>query len=55
MDQSLIQMYKQTVYEKIFTDFIIAKSDINFEKFETFWKSGLGLFKIKDGKIDIRL
>ena len=56
LDYDLIKSYKQALYEKIYIDFIIARSNHKLLAFMKFWKNGLGLFKItNESTIDIRL
>jgi hypothetical protein len=51
----LIKVYKQALYEKIYMDFLVMKSEGSISMFDKFWGSGEGLFVIEEGLIDIRL
>ncbi len=55
LDYDLIKSYKQLVYEKIYIDFILAKSNMQLNTFSSFWGNGIGIFKYTSEKIDIRL
>jgi hypothetical protein len=54
-DYDLIKSYKQLVFEKIYTEFIIAKSNNQLATFTVSWGDGTGIFSQSSGKIDIRL
>jgi len=51
-DQNLVKLFTQLLYEKVYLEFVTAKSG-NLSKFNAFW--GSGLFKINEGRIDIRI
>jgi hypothetical protein len=55
LDFDLLKSFKQLLYEKIYIDFIIAKSNHCFDSFSGFWGNGVGIFVHDEQKIDIRL
>ncbi len=54
-DFDLIKSYKQLLYEKIYIEYIIAKSNNTLVSFSESWGNGKGLFRYTVEKIDIRL
>ncbi len=54
-DYDLVKTYKQLLYEKIYIEYIIAKSNNTLISFSESWGGGKGIFQYNAEKIDIRL
>ncbi len=54
-DYDLVKTYKQLLYEKIYIEYIIAKSNNTLISFSESWRGGKGIFQYNAEKIDIRL
>jgi hypothetical protein len=54
-DLDLCKAFKQNLFEKIYVEYIIAKSNKRLSSFSAFWGNGAGIFVFNDQKIDIRL
>jgi hypothetical protein len=51
----LVQSYKQLLFEKIYIEYIIAKSNNLISSFSTSWGDGMGLFVLNGDNIEIIL
>jgi len=54
-DYDLIKVYKQVLYEKIYIEYIVAKSNHALASFSESWGNGAGLFRINAESLDIRM
>ena len=54
-DSDLVKIFKQKLFERIYISFLVAKSENRLTQFNKFWGDGVGLYKIVDTRIEIRL
>jgi hypothetical protein len=55
IDYDLVSSYKQILSEKIYIEYIIAKSNNMVPSFPASWGDGKGLFELNDDNLEIKL
>ncbi len=55
LDYDLVKTYKQLLFEKIYIEYIISKSNNLISYFTSSWGDGLGLFELNGDTINIKL